>query len=344
MDHEALASQLVRALRGDRSQVALSRRLNYAGNTVYLWERGRRFPTPASFFWLAHRTGVDVHDVLDRFMRQRTRDQGEPWTVPGAAAFMRDLQGTHSAAELARQLGCSRQSMARWMRGETEPRLPDFLRLMQCSTTRTLDFVRLLVDPLDLPAAAEAWRRLVTARALVSENPWTAAVELALELEDYRALPAHEDGWIARRLGLRLSEERRCLELLAEAGKIRREHGRWEPTHVEALDMRGPGARQRLTRWWSEVGTARITTAEGALVGWNLFNVSEEDLERIRRMQREHYRAVRNVVENSPRRERLVITNLQLIPLDTLNPDALPVPEDLSDDGSPAPSPASPEP
>ena len=42
---ELAARQLLRALRGKRSQVAFSRRLGYRGNPIADWEAGRRTPT-----------------------------------------------------------------------------------------------------------------------------------------------------------------------------------------------------------------------------------------------------------------------------------------------------------
>ena len=68
MDHDLLAGQLIRALRGKRSQVALSRRLQYDSNVLYTWESGRRAPTAAVFFDLARRVGVDVPQAIDNFL------------------------------------------------------------------------------------------------------------------------------------------------------------------------------------------------------------------------------------------------------------------------------------
>src|SRR5262245_38605960 len=58
MDHEALAKELIRALRGKRSQVALSRRLKHRSNVLYAWEAGLRAPTAAGFLDLAKRVGI----------------------------------------------------------------------------------------------------------------------------------------------------------------------------------------------------------------------------------------------------------------------------------------------
>ena len=60
LDFDALAAELMRALRGKRSQRAFSRRLGMKSNTAYSWEAGRRWPTATRFFHIASRTGRDL--------------------------------------------------------------------------------------------------------------------------------------------------------------------------------------------------------------------------------------------------------------------------------------------
>ena len=61
------ARQMLRALRGRRSQVALSRWLGYRGNVVAKWEGGQRFPTFGETLRACGRVGIDVPDALRRF-------------------------------------------------------------------------------------------------------------------------------------------------------------------------------------------------------------------------------------------------------------------------------------
>ena len=56
MDFEALAQQLVRAIRAHRSQTAFSRWLGYKSNVVYTWEAGRRWPTASEFVRAGQKT------------------------------------------------------------------------------------------------------------------------------------------------------------------------------------------------------------------------------------------------------------------------------------------------
>lgn len=70
MDVRRLAAELVVALRGKRSQLALSRRLGYSTNVVYTWEAGRREPSASDFFRLALRTRVNLRAGLQNFLAE----------------------------------------------------------------------------------------------------------------------------------------------------------------------------------------------------------------------------------------------------------------------------------
>jgi transcriptional regulator with XRE-family HTH domain len=317
IDTEALSRDLVRALRGRRSQRALSRRLRYESNVVYLWESGRRRPTPASFFWLAHRTGVDVNHAVGRILpEQRDRGDVDPWTVEGAAAFLRTLKGKRSAAELARVLEVSRHSVARWFRAETEPRLPDVLRMVEHCTTRLLDFVALFTDPAALPSVAEPWARMQAARELALEAPWAPAVMLALDLESYKQLREHRVGWVAQRLRIPVDEEVRCLDLLEQAGNVVMRDRRYVAVPLAAVDTRLAGRKLDLKRWWASVALDRLGQDNESIHSWNLFTVSQAELAQLKELQRQYYRAMREIVSDAKGSERVVLASLHLVALD----------------------------
>lgn len=314
IDTETLAQQLVLALRGARSQRALSRRLQYTTNVVYLWESGRRYPTAATFFWLLHRTGHDLDQALSAFLPEEPLP-APLWKPEGAAALLRHLQGRIPATALAEALGVSRHALGRWLRGDSEPRLPQLLAFLEASSTRLLDFLAALTDPAALPEAAPHWERLQAARALTREQPWAPAVLLATELAAYRALSAHSDAWLARRLGLPEETVRTCVQLLAEAGQLRRQGPRWERVEVQAVDTRVPGRPADLKRWWTGVARERLGEAEGT-ASFTVCCVSQADFEAIQEAQRDHYRALRSRIAASAPGERVVLLNLQTLALD----------------------------
>jgi len=322
MDHETLAKQLIRALRGKRSQVALSRRLRCHSNVLYAWESGRRWPTAATFLRLAQLVGVPLAERLGEFLGGLPPGLTEAdWAQPPATAMLLEhLRGGTTIVELARRVGTNRVSVSRWLKGSAEPRLPDFLRLVEGSSLRLLDFVAVFTSPAELPATSSAWQVLEAQRRVAYELPWSHAVMRVLELERYRALPAHEPGWIAARLGIGREEEERCLAALAASKLIRRRRQRWVVTQVLTVDTRrNPEAGQRLKRHWAGVAEERLPTLEPGgedLFSYNLFTIAERDWQSFRELHIAYYQELRRLVEGSNPSERVVLVNLQLLRLD----------------------------
>jgi transcriptional regulator with XRE-family HTH domain len=230
LDYEHLAAELLRALRGARSQEAFGRRMRCRANTIYTWESGRNFPTASRMLSAAALGGVDMEGAMLRFYGRRPAwlDSGDgqracdPCSREGVRRLIDDLRGKTTAIALAARVGRTRFAVARWLKGKAEPRLPDFLRLVEATSLRMLDFVACLVDPAALPSVAEAYRNLEATRRAAYDAPWSQAFLRGLELSDYRSLPTHQPGWLAARLQLSRRQEAESLSLLQRAGQIRR--------------------------------------------------------------------------------------------------------------------------
>jgi hypothetical protein len=221
---------------------------------------------------------------------------------------------------LCERSGRSRFQISRWLSGASEPRLPDFLCVLEAASLRLLDFLASLVDPTKLPSVAPAWAQLQRARRAAYEMPWSHAVLRVLELEQYRALPSHRAGWIANRLGLSLDEETRCLEMLERTGQIERVGKRYAVAQVLTVDTRqNPAAGRKLKVWWSRVALERIERGEESegLFSYNLFSVSEADYQRLRELHLAYFRQLRSIVARSQPAERVVLANVQLFGLDS---------------------------
>ena len=193
-DYAQIAAELIRAVRGKRSQTALSRRLGYKTNVVYIWEAQKGAPTASGFFRLLHRLKLEPEERLVAFYRERPDwlNRVELCSVEGPAALLNDLKGKRTLVETASAMSASRSALARWLSGEAEPRLPDFLEAIEVTSLRLLDFIAAFVDPALLPCMRAAWHRLQEARRAAYEMPWSHAVLRVLELETYKKLKAHK--------------------------------------------------------------------------------------------------------------------------------------------------------
>ena len=321
MNHERLSSELVRALRGLRSQATLNRRLCRSSNVAHAWEHGSRSPRASDFFKLARLNRVDVARVLLDFAATSETVPKRPlFDTRATATWLNALARGRSHSELARAVGRDRNTIARWLNGDTEPRLPDLLRFVDATTQRMLDFVAEFVDPRSLDSLRPIWSDLERQRQLAYDMPWAHAVLRALELGAHEGLPAQLSESIAARIGIGRDLAEACLKALAAAGQIRRRNGRWTLTRILSVDTRdNPEGNLRLKRHWAQVGVERLAGAalpEGSQYSYNLFAVSEEGLERIRQAHLQYYERVRAIVAECQLPTRLALVNIQLLPLD----------------------------
>ena len=319
MDFEIIARQLVRAVRGRRSQLALSRRLGYRTNAVYKWEAGRDFPTAATFFGALARAGIDPIQVVERFAHGRPPwlEEAGPDSPRGVALWLQEQRGGTSILALARRTGFSRFAIGRWLQGDTEPRLHQFLALFEACSLRLLDLLHAMVDPAALPAVRAAWRHLEATRKAARHAPWTQALLRASELSAYQALPQHEPGWMAARIGISQEEEEAGLQLLADSGEIMWQREHWQPTHIAAVDMRSDPASTRAQRaFWCRQALTRLEAGAPGVFSYNVCGVSERDLKRLRDLHRSYYAEMRAIIAASEPVERVVVANMQLFALD----------------------------
>lgn len=320
MDHETLSAELVRALRGRRSQGATNRRLGRSSNVSHTWERGTRAPRASDFFKLARFSGVEVDAVLERFAPRVRIGSARADKRRALAAWLAALAGDRSQRELAAKIGRDRNTVARWLEGSTEPRLPDLLRFVGATTQRLLDFAAAFADPQALPSLREAHADLERQRHLAYELPWAHAVLRLLELHAYAELPTHVPGFIAGRIGISLELEAECLGALARAGQIYKRRGKWRVRRVLTVDTRDdPEGNLRLKRHWSEVALARIggpAIEAGSLFSYNLFAISDEGFSAIRQAHLQYFERLRTIVSECRHPTRLALANVQLVPLD----------------------------
>lgn len=320
IDHHQLARELIRALRGERSQVQLSRRLGFRTNVAYSWESGRRYPTASGFFTMLERLGLELAATLAPFYRQRPDWlDAQPGSERWVQQLLEGLRGHTTHRELAERTGISRHALSRWCRGLAQPRLPELLAFVEGASDRLLAFVALFVDPAELPSLRDRWERHQQAQAMAWASPWAQVVLLALELPRYHATPAHDDAWLADLLGLHEPVVAACIDRLARSGQIERSGAHYRPARVLSVNLRGPHTGPSLKQHWAQTAAERVD-AEGAMVSYNVFTISEADLETLRSMQRAHYQAVRALVAASGPPERLVLLNLQTVPLDRRGP------------------------
>jgi DNA-binding transcriptional regulator YiaG len=315
--YERLAVELIRALRGRRSQAGLSKHLGYASNIVHRWETRQCWPAAARFLQLCERVRVDPRVGYERLVPRRPEPLFalSPASAKAVAALLRELRGRTPIGDLADATGVNRFTVSKWLRGTAQPSLPRFLQLIDATSGRLLDFVAGLCDPVTLPSVARAWQQLQRARNVAYEEPWSHAVLRALQLEN---APSHGDqsAFVAQRLGLPRDEVARLLSVLHGAGQVSRRGPRWVPSAVARVDTSADPRRARaLKATWVRAAAERLEAGSPGSFAYSLFEVSAADLVRLRDLQLQYTRAMLSIIAASRGTECVGLLCAQLLDL-----------------------------
>lgn len=318
-DFEQLGAEIVRVIRGRRSQVALSRRLGFRTNVLHSWERKKRSPSVGQLLAFAARAGVDVKDALLTFFQRQPAwlEEFDPSSHESIRSLLNELRGAMSTAELSRQSGFSRFALARWFGGTAQPRSGQFLRLLHHCTQRLPDFVTAVTGLDVLPSLKSEVARLRAAREVATRRPWSQLVLRLLEVRAYRELPEHRPGWIAAHAGIDLEEELATLDMLVAAGQVVRGKTHYQPRALQALDMRHQRETvQQQRAFWATIAAERAPVVPDALCAYNVCAVSREGYQRLKALQREYLVAARALIAESQPEERVALLQVSLLPFD----------------------------
>jgi DNA-binding phage protein len=315
---ETIAVELVRALRGRRSAAELSRRAGYASNVVHRWEGRKSWPTAARYLALHRRLRPGAPSWIESFFHTQPAwaVNLDPCSPRAVAAFLQHLKGKTPVLRIAEHTGTNRYTVARWLDGSSEPRLPDFLRLVDASSRRLLDLVAALEDPLRLPSVRDRWAQLQLAREAAYDVPWSHGVLRALEIPDAPRGPAAQVAWIARQLGVSGEEVRQALRVLEATAQVTKSRAGYRVKQIMVIDT-GRDARRahELKVAWTTTALERMRANAPGRFGYSLFAVSRADLSRLHGLHLQYVRAMQDLVAASRPSECVGLYCAQLLDL-----------------------------
>ena len=318
MNYEATAVELVRALRGGRSRAELSRRGGYRSNIVHRWESHHSWPTAARFLQLHRRVRPGDPSWIERFFHALPdwAVQHDPASPEAVAAFLRHLRGKTPIARIAERAERNRYSVSRWLEGSAQPRLPDFLRLVDVLSRRLPDLLAALVDPAQLPSMRRRWQQLERARRAGYDVPWSHAVLRALELRGAPSGIGAQSAWLATRLGIGVEQVREALAALEAAAQVRKTARGYRLHDVTAIDTGHDVERARALKIaWLETALARLKSDTPGRFGYSVFAVSKADLADLHDLHLQYVRAMQEVIARSAPSECVGLYCSQLLDL-----------------------------
>jgi transcriptional regulator with XRE-family HTH domain len=317
IDFKQLTRELVRALRGTRSQPALSRRLGFKTNVVYFWESGRRQPSATQILELAARSHVDLGQAFRSLYPVKPptwlREGEELHDQETVARFLSEVRGATPLVHLAELTGFSRFALARWIGGNAEPRAFEFFSVIHHSTHRLVDFLDPFTRSKPLESLSTERERVHAARRVAERFPMSQVLLRCLELSAGKRRRATS---FAERLGITRAQEAEMLALLEATGQIGNDGHGWQLLALSPLNMWLHQETAHLHRaFWADVARRRAPTAADGLCAYNVCGVSREGFDELRRLQREYLQKARALIEKSEPVERVALLQVNLVAL-----------------------------
>jgi transcriptional regulator with XRE-family HTH domain len=322
MNYERLAIELLQALRGNRSRAQLSRRLGYRSNVAHRWETGRSSPSVARYLQHHRKIHPQHEGYFERFFLRvpSCLEQLEPESEQAVAAFLREIRGKTPITVLARGCGFNRYQVSRWLSGATEPRLPEFLRLVDFASRRLLDLVAIWEDPARLPSAARSWKQLQAARQAAYDQPWSHAVLRALEVDSDSTGLRQQVNRLAECLDVDAGTVEQCLRILALTGQVKKSRGQYRPQRVAVVNTsQDPALGRALKLAWTRTAADRLERRSPGSFGYSLFAISRADLRRLRDLHMDYVRAMQQLIAASEPAECVGLYCSQLLDLGKRN-------------------------
>jgi len=301
---ETVVRELLRSLRGKRSQLALSRRLGYSFNQVGKWESGH---TKIRWDEFVRLSGL-CKSPLDQALTNHYKYKG---TAANCDAIIKNLIGSERVSTIAKKTGFSRHSLAKWLKKSAFPTVPEMFRLLllyRGGDDHLVSFIGSLVSSIDeLPSIAPEYRQRVKQIELSYQHPWLAAVKDCLSLQSYQRLEKHREGFVSRCLRISTAEEKMALDFLTEVGVLTFSKGKYQVTGKKLMFQENildkekdiEGNFRLREYWWSQALNHLISRPAWSSLtfAFQTFTVSESAFRKIRALSVQYFSDVTKIIE-----------------------------------------------
>ncbi len=135
LNFKELAQEILRSLRGSKSQAYLNKKLGFTGNQVYRWEKGLRHIDWSDFVEVCRVQNVDLLKIFQVHFGYKEK------SLKGAL-LVEYFVGNLTMKDAVQVTGFSRSVLTKWMKETTSPQLHHILQLIEFPNQLLLTFVR----------------------------------------------------------------------------------------------------------------------------------------------------------------------------------------------------------
>lgn len=200
LDYDLLAQQLIRAMRGDKSQEWLNKRLATNSNVIHRWEKGHSKASWEDFVSLCQVLKIDLQKQMLSYFRYQE-------SLEDTVSILSHLFSNKKLNDIAETSGIKISKLRRLMSAQTSLSLNDFLQVIfSFDDMESMAFVFDISVNASIPLLDELNSKRLNITRLYFDNPNIGLLLICLELPGYRKLSFHQDSFLAKASGLSIKE------------------------------------------------------------------------------------------------------------------------------------------
>ena len=248
INYEKLAGEILRSLRGTRTQRQCSELLGYSFNQVGKWESGATHIKWEDFIHVAEALQIPIAKHFNAFF----------WLSEGEFSASSAIK--HLAVQLSlppRKSPAARAVMKRWLSGSSSPDFAEVLKMIDSQPAVLIGWLALFVDCASVPglrARYAIWQLEVES---VLSDPRCVFINAALELQSYKDLPIHSDRFLVEHACCDADTVQKTLATMLAKNAATFDGKKYYPSHQFEFSL-SPNAKLRgLTKYTTELAASR---------------------------------------------------------------------------------------
>ncbi len=292
-DFANLQRELLIAVRSTRTQGQISQRLGYKFNVVYRWESGRAKVPWTEFVKFCKACKINLGAALINSINYHQSEKRTDLLV-------KRLVGESDFEKTAKLFGISRFTLSDWLSGKREPSLEQILSLLN-TLHMVSTFIGSLVDIDQIPSISKLKSSQSKALKQFVNNPYLFLTQLSLGLSEYKNMKVHENGYVARVVGVPLAQEKQLLKELEAIGVIAFRDKKFHLLQADPMIPTGHDwrAHKAGVEFWSKKGIEILEhlDAPNPDYAFNqiVMSISSQAREQIREATKEYFYRIRTI-------------------------------------------------
>ena len=314
---EQLASFIVRAIRGNRSQNSINMRLGYSYNQVSKWETGAKKIKWNELLLLCEACKIDIQKNLQHRFQYIGKTN---WK-----SFFRFLADQNFEKKLLETHGFSFQKIHSWYLDDSNPFLHDCLKVFESHSPILLSFCSIFADISELPFLQERISKTKSEAQLIGEYPVSGFILCSLELESYKTSDLKTVEFMEHYYGISPHITNICLEIAMQTKLvISTSNGKHALNQVEEspnTDLATMEQRKNVKHSLSVLASEIIRNFPDNSVSTNsmrnfshmYFGANKESAEAILKATGEYFKKIREInIAAKPPFDRVGVLNLHI--------------------------------